>query len=142
MISSWQRFEEYIAELFDGKRQKGSGNGEIAKGDVLTEKFLFECKWTQEESYRLHENTWKKIIEEAMLKDKIPVFTSCAKNGIYFVISPVDLDNTYIDKYNHSIRNKSYKLTDDLAVSHSLYCFENGLPFVAFTEKDFPFIKK
>ena len=38
--------EEYIANLLNCKRQCGSGSTPFAKGDVIADNWLFECKTT------------------------------------------------------------------------------------------------
>lgn len=135
MIKTWQEFEEHVADLFDGKRQKGSGNGDIAKGDVITKDFLFECKWTAKDYYRLHKKTWIKLCEEAMIKNRIPVFTCCGKKGIYYCISSMDYDHDLKSIKTNDINNKdSYiiKLMD--TNSPEQIVFDNNISFIIMSE--------
>lgn len=66
----WERFEEHVAELIGGERVRGSGASDQHKGDVMSDKFLVECKQTDLRSYRVHDGRVKKIALEAMSRNR------------------------------------------------------------------------
>ena len=97
----WQEFEEEIAEYFDGKRQPGSGNKPLHPGDVRTEDYLIECKFTEKDFYSLHISTWEKICYEARNKGLIPLFACRSKKGGDFFLGNqidfLDIEKELID---------------------------------------------
>jgi hypothetical protein len=64
--------EERTAKEFGGRTQVASGALWGAKGDVRTDEFLIENKFTDKDYYTFHLKTWEKIREEA-IKDSLKV---------------------------------------------------------------------
>ena len=96
-LKQWEQFEEEVAELLDGKRQKGSGNGPVQKGDVKCSDVLVECKFTSKPAYTLNYKTFDKIIEEARNLARIPLFACRGKDGDFFCARVIDTENFGFD---------------------------------------------
>ena len=64
--------EEAIAKLVGGKRVAGSGNGAFNGGDVLTERWFFECKTvtTEKDSYSVKKSVLNKLKEQTFEQRK------------------------------------------------------------------------
>src|ERR1700733_2673666 len=68
-----QKMEKNLAKKLGGKVTPGSGAFLFHKGDVKTEKFLAEQKYTDKLAYRLQLQVWNKIANEASACNKIPI---------------------------------------------------------------------
>lgn len=64
--------ENRVAKKMGGKRQRGSGSSIYAKGDVIQEDFLIECKKTIHASLSVKGAWLDKITKEAMAAGKEP----------------------------------------------------------------------
>ncbi len=64
--------ENKVAKLVNGKVVKGSGSGLYAKGDVISEEALFECKTKTKpsKSQTLKKEWFDKLRKEAIFKNK------------------------------------------------------------------------
>ena len=64
--------ENYVAKKFGGDRVKNSGATMFAPGDVLTDRFLLECKtkMSDSESITIHKSWLEKIQKEALFAGK------------------------------------------------------------------------
>lgn len=69
-----QRQENRLAKELGGSVNSGSGNGWIRKGDVRTEKELWELKITSAKSYSLKDAELQKNINHALIDGRIPIF--------------------------------------------------------------------
>lgn len=67
--------ENRVATKLGGKRQRGSGSSDYAKGDVKTERFLIECKQTEKKSLSVKGEWLSKITREAMAAGKTPALS-------------------------------------------------------------------
>lgn len=69
--------ENYIANLYKGRRSKSSGASDHDPGDVRTEKYLIECKMTgtpgKEKKLPRFVQQLEKVCEEAYQEGKIPI---------------------------------------------------------------------
>jgi len=72
-----QKQEKKLAKKAQGKLQPSSGAMAFFKGDVTTEFFLIEAKYTDKDFYRLQLKIWNKIKKEALNKNKIPLMEIC-----------------------------------------------------------------
>lgn len=66
-----QRQEKAIAKQYGGRRQPASGGLWFAKGDVKSEKVLFEAKSVDGKSYTLKFETLQKIENEALIAGRM-----------------------------------------------------------------------
>lgn len=67
--------ENRVASNLGGKRQRGSGASDYAKGDVKTDDFLVECKQTEKKSLSVKGKWLSKITREAMAAGKTPALS-------------------------------------------------------------------
>jgi len=74
-VDKWKTKEIDDAKAFKGKRTKGSGNLWYSKGDISSKIFLIESKTTERNSFRVSQKLWKKIWEEAVRTQKIPLLS-------------------------------------------------------------------
>ncbi len=83
--------EERIAKQIGGKTVVASGALWGAKGDIRTDKYLVEAKYTDTNHYTLNVKTWNKIEQEA-IKDglRIPVMCVSIKNKDYAILTVDD----------------------------------------------------
>lgn len=56
----WEDWEADVSVRLDGRRVAASGATDYAKGDVVTDRYLIDCKYT-EGTYRLDSTMWGKI---------------------------------------------------------------------------------
>lgn len=75
MLKRWALKEKNDARMVGGKRVPGSGNKWNNPGDVKSDKYLIECKQTDNKSYSLTKEKLDKIYEEALFSYKIPLFS-------------------------------------------------------------------
>ncbi len=66
--------EKKLAKSVGGRRRYGSGNLWWMKGDVVSDDFLIEHKFSDGKQFALKESTLKKIFEEAIKEGKTPMF--------------------------------------------------------------------
>ena len=71
----WEQLEKLDAKRFGGRQQIGSGITWSAPGDVRTEKFLIDSKFTEKKSYSVSKKTWDKLYEEALFEYRIPILS-------------------------------------------------------------------
>lgn len=69
-----QRQEKALAKNRQGSVNSGSGNGWLRKGDVRTEKELWELKITDAKSYSLKDAELVKLTNQALVDGRIPIF--------------------------------------------------------------------
>jgi hypothetical protein len=74
-VDKWKIKERDDAEAFQGKRTKGSGNQWANRGDIKSGIFLIEAKSTDKKSFSITQNLWKKIWEEAIQTQRIPILS-------------------------------------------------------------------
>jgi hypothetical protein len=58
------------ARRMGGRVQPGSGSSPRARGDVRSEEFLDELKYTDKASYSLKVDTLKKVFDDAIAQDR------------------------------------------------------------------------
>jgi hypothetical protein len=73
-VKDSQRQEKALAHLSGGTVNSGSGNGWVRKGDVRTEKELWELKITDKKSYALKDADLEKNSNQALVDGRIPIF--------------------------------------------------------------------
>jgi hypothetical protein len=82
---NWRKKEKKDARDFLGRTTPRSGGMWNKPGDVSTLKFLFDCKYTDKDSYSVKSATLKKIYKEAILSNKLPALSVQLKDGTEFV---------------------------------------------------------
>jgi len=83
--------ETKCAKDLGGHTQPGSGNMFYAKGDIVLDKFLIEHKYTDNKSYSLTIETFKKIEREAQEKLKLPAMIIEVQNRKFVVLRYEDV---------------------------------------------------
>jgi hypothetical protein len=68
-----QKLEKSLAKNLKGKTRPGSGAFGFFKGDVMSDIWLGEHKYTDKESYRFMKDIWFKIKDEAFSNGKTPL---------------------------------------------------------------------
>lgn len=89
MITSQKRGrlnEKRKVRKFGGRRTPGSGNKWGFRGDIKTEIFLIEDKYTDGKSFSLTEKLWEKAKKEALLEGRRPAFRVTFASGLSFII--------------------------------------------------------
>jgi len=74
-VKLWQKKEKADEKDFNGKRTSGSGSKWHSKGDVKTNVYLIEDKTTDKGTYAIGVKLWRKIYTEAILSQRIPLFS-------------------------------------------------------------------
>lgn len=74
-MKNWELKEKHDAKMLGGTRVRGSGNQWDKGGDVSSESFLCESKYTSKKSYTLTKTLLDKIYTEALMAYKIPLFS-------------------------------------------------------------------
>lgn len=116
-----QKQEKSVAKDFNAKTTIASGAKWGMKADVRNDKFLIECKTTQEDHYSVTSKVWEKIQEEATRDHmRIPLLVvDLQDKERYVVFRPADFERglpepfecTYNGKGNNP--PKSYRITLD-----------------------------
>jgi hypothetical protein len=90
-IKDSQRQERTLAKEVAGSVNAGSGNGWVRKGDVRSDKELWECKVTSAKSFSLKHADLRTVFEQALMDGRIPVFlVEFIKQGESFVVLTKD----------------------------------------------------
>jgi hypothetical protein len=90
-VKDSQRQERALAREVLGSVNAGSGNGWVRKGDVRSERELWECKITSAKSFSLKYDDLRKVFEQAIVDGRIPIFmVEFMKQGESFVVLTKD----------------------------------------------------
>ncbi len=84
------KHEKEIAEALDGQVRIASGALWTMKGDVITPKFLVECKATQKKYYILKRVILEKIEKEGLKGGRIPLLAVRVDNTDYILFRTFD----------------------------------------------------
>ena len=84
-----QSHEKRLASKFSGQRSASSGAFWSRKGDVRTDTLLIEHKYTGKKSFTVKSEDLEKIVREATLDSRIPVF-AVHLNGKNYVLLTED----------------------------------------------------
>lgn len=130
-MKKWEQLEKDIADFFDGKRQPGSGCSPLTykKGDVKSDKYLIECKFTEKDYYTLHADTWEKIVGEAISANRVPLFCCRGEKGTFLIGCTLDVDfEEDTPMYLRSVKSKKiampmqFVLKTEYGTSFPLVC--------------------
>lgn len=89
------KHETFIAESLGGKTVIASGALYFAKGDVVTDDYLIECKATEKDYYILKGKILSKIENEALKCNRIPLLAIRVKDKDYIAYRAYDFYNYY-----------------------------------------------
>lgn len=103
-MKKWQKKEKQDEDDFNGKRTPRSGGFWGFKGDITSREFLIESKHTTQKGFRITEELWDKIYDEALKSRKKPLI-SLQINDTEMVI--LDKDD-FLELYDiYTTRNQS-----------------------------------
>jgi len=85
-----QKHEKRLEKAFGGQRTAASGAFWSRKGDVRSKDFLIEHKWTGKSQFTLKAVELEKIVKEAILDGRVPVFGFHLNNENYVVLEEND----------------------------------------------------
>lgn len=68
----WGLWEEEVCDRLGGHHVAASGATDYCKGDVKTDKWLIDCKYTSSTGYGLLLGTWNKISSWARNEGRLP----------------------------------------------------------------------
>lgn len=88
-----QAHEKRLEKVLGGSRTAASGAFWSRKGDVRSERFLAEHKYTAAKSFSLKSAELKKVETEALLVGRVPIFCVSLDNKDYVVL----LEDDFID---------------------------------------------
>ena len=83
------KHEKRLEKALGGQRSAGSGAFWSRKGDVRTNDFLIEHKWTGKKSFTLKSDVLEKIVMEAIVDGRTPVL-GVSLNGKNYVLLTED----------------------------------------------------
>lgn len=85
-----QKHEKRLAKAIGGKKTAASGAFWSRKGDVRSADLLIEHKWTGKKSFTLKAEVLEKIVKEAILDGRLPVFGLSLNNENYIILQEDD----------------------------------------------------
>lgn len=91
------KHETFIAESLGGKTVIASGALYFAKGDVITDDYLIECKATEKDYYILKGKILSKIENEALKCNRTPLLAIRVKDKDFIAYRAYDFYNHYND---------------------------------------------
>ena len=102
-----RKHEERLAKELDGSRTAASGAFWSRKGDVRSEEFLLEHKWTGKKSFSLKAEVLEKIVKEAVLDGRLPVFGFSLNDKNYVIMTEDDFLEYLVDARLHTEGNSA-----------------------------------
>ena len=84
-----QHHEKRLAKVIGGSRVAASGAFWSRKGDVRSDDYLIEHKWTGAKSYSLKAADLRKLEDQATMAGRLPVF-AISLGGRDYVVVPED----------------------------------------------------
>lgn len=92
--------EKEVAAGLNGKLRPASGAIPTLKGDIISDKYLGEVKYTSKKSFLVTKRLLNKIAYEAAGEGRVPILVICFKN-IYTIVPISDfemVDNYYLEQ--------------------------------------------
>ena len=141
-----QNQEKTLAKKLGGEITPGSGAFGFHKGDVKSDEYLGEAKFTDSQEYRLTLKTWNKIKNEAYSVDKTPIMEIILDQDNepikLIVIAPLDLydkigEEKSILSFESKIINSNTKNSNSVVlykdnikshIDNVIYNFEGKIP--------------
>lgn len=93
-----QAHEKRLEKVLGGSRTAASGAFWSRKGDVRSERFLAEHKYTAAQSFSVKSSELRKIETEALLVGRVPIFCVSLGNRDYVIL----LEEDFIEMANLS----------------------------------------
>jgi hypothetical protein len=84
--------ETRLAALMRGSTNAASGALWLRKGDVRTQEFVVEAKWTGKKQYTLQAKTLEDVITEATLSGRIGIVSVSLNGRDYVIIAEDDFE--------------------------------------------------
>lgn len=81
-----KKHEDRLAKAIGGQRNAGSGAFWSRKGDVRSKDLLIEHKWTGKATVTIKAAVLEKIVREAILDSRTPVFGFCLNEENYVML--------------------------------------------------------
>jgi len=97
-----QKHEERLAKAVGGQTTAASGAFWSRKGDVRSETLLIEHKWTGKKSKTIQSVELTKIVNEAIMDGRLPVFGIHLDGKDYVILMETDFLELW-DKVNGNI---------------------------------------
>lgn len=85
-----KKHEARLAKRVGGQRNAASGAFWSRKGDVRSKDLLIEHKWTGKASFTIKAKVLEKIVTEAILDSRTPVFGISLNNENYVILTEDD----------------------------------------------------
>jgi len=85
-----QKHEKRLAKKVDGSKTAASGAFWSRKGDVRSHDLLIEHKWTGKKSFSIKALEVEKIVTEAIIDSRMPVFGISLNNKNYVLLTEDD----------------------------------------------------
>ena len=82
----WQKKEYRDRDDFGGKETKASGRIWSDPGDVKTQNWLIESKYTSKKSYSISRKIWEKLDGQALLSFRMPLLSIQIQDDIEVVV--------------------------------------------------------
>jgi hypothetical protein len=82
---NWSKWEQRVADDFQGRVTPSSGNQWFAKGDVKAQNYIISCKSTDKDSFSFKRSDWKEICDIAYSDSRIPVL-AIDMNGVLLAV--------------------------------------------------------
>jgi len=85
-----QKQEKDLAKTLGGKTVAASGAFWSRKGDVRSDQYLVEAKFTAAQSYSLKAADLEKLRKQAIMDDRVPLFVVQLNNKNYMILGEDD----------------------------------------------------
>jgi hypothetical protein len=102
-----KKHEERLAKAIGGSRNAASGAFWSRKGDVRNKELLVEHKWTGKTQFTVKAKELEKIVKEAILDGRIPVF-GFHLNGENYI---VQLEDDFLELRQNLQECKCHQIT-------------------------------
>ena len=100
----WALWENEAASRLGGRVVPSSGSTDYFKGDVVTDRWLADCKYTENDTYTLSLPMWNKVSLWARNSNKLPLICVRIATGTDFVVlREIDYSSLSIDKDYSSV---------------------------------------
>lgn len=119
----WDEFESDVAEMFGGEVVRGSGRADQHKGDVITPRFLVECKSSGKPTYYVKDELVHKIAMEALNRQRDWLFCVRVAGTDWCLFSPL-IAPTLFESYPAQYAGKSVAVKK--GGMESMVTFESG----------------
>lgn len=125
------KHESFIADYFGGKTVIASGALYFAKGDVITDNYLIECKATEKDYYTLKKSVITKIRTEAIKCGRVPLLAIRVQDRDFIVHRMGDFMNGKADLAGEFYLSSSTKLNKEA------FDLIEEKPYFVVTKEDF-----